>query len=101
MDRGAWQATIQGCKELDTTEQLTHTHTHACAHACTHTKKSRGFFHLVCGNPLPEIEVSGFQLSGDSVAVGNLINTAVCENQPQRFRFHSSVVGLGHLGFQK
>ena len=69
------------CKESDTTEQLTHTYT--CMHEHTHTQKSRGFFHLVCRNPLPEIEVSGFQLSGDSVAVGNLISTAVCEPAPE------------------
>ena len=25
-DRGAWQATVHGVTELDTTEQLTHTH---------------------------------------------------------------------------
>ena len=30
MDRGAWQATysLWGCKELDMTERVTHTHTH-------------------------------------------------------------------------
>ena len=28
MGRGAWWATICGVTELDTTEQLTHTHTH-------------------------------------------------------------------------
>ena len=37
MDRGAWWwASPRGHKELDTTEQLTHTHTHT--HACTHTR---------------------------------------------------------------
>ena len=28
MDRGAWWATVYGCKESDMTKQLTHTHTH-------------------------------------------------------------------------
>ena len=28
MDRGAWQATVHGATELDTTERLTHTYTH-------------------------------------------------------------------------
>ena len=28
MDRGAWWATVHEVAELDTTEQLTHTHTH-------------------------------------------------------------------------
>ena len=28
MDRGAWQATVHGVTDIDTTEQLTHTHTH-------------------------------------------------------------------------
>ena len=28
MDREAWWASLWGCKELDTTKQLTHTHTH-------------------------------------------------------------------------
>ena len=26
LEPGAWKATVRGCKELDTTEQLTHTH---------------------------------------------------------------------------
>ena len=29
MERGAWRATVHGsCKQLDMTEQVTHTHTH-------------------------------------------------------------------------
>ena len=28
MDRGAWLATVEGYKELDTTEATEHTHTH-------------------------------------------------------------------------
>ena len=47
------------------------------------TEKSRGFFNLVLQNPLPEIEFSGSQLSGDSIAMGNLINTDVCEAAPE------------------
>lgn len=47
------------------------------------TQKSRGFFNPVLQNPLPEIEFSGSQLSGDSIAMGNLINTDVCEPAPE------------------
>ena len=37
MDRGAWQAIVHGCKELDTTEQQSaHVHTHTHLHTHTH-----------------------------------------------------------------
>ena len=56
MDRGAWQATVCGVTELDTTEQLsTHTHTH------THTN----LFHLDFSKALlplslfPHLYISG------------------------------------------
>ena len=32
MDRGAWRAAVHGVAELDTIEQLTHTHMHARTH---------------------------------------------------------------------
>ena len=35
MDRGAWQATVHGVTDIDTTEQLTHTYIHTHTH--THT----------------------------------------------------------------
>ena len=43
LDRGVWWTTVQGLKELDTTEWLsTHTHRHACTYVCVcvHTFRS-------------------------------------------------------------
>ena len=39
MDRGAWQATLHGVSESDTTEPM-HTHMHTHTHTHTHTHKS-------------------------------------------------------------
>ena len=47
MDREVWWATVcGGCKESDTTEQLTHTHTH------THTKPQRANRHFLTSSLL-------------------------------------------------
>ena len=43
MDRGAWTGySPWGLKELDLTEQLTHTHTHTHKHTHTHTSQEAG-----------------------------------------------------------
>ena len=46
MDRGAWQATVRGAAELDTTERLTHIHTHTHTHTHGYLQRKRG--HLEC-----------------------------------------------------
>ena len=46
MDRGAWRAVVQGCKESDMTEAIsaharTHTHTLTHTHTHSHTQTER------------------------------------------------------------
>ena len=57
MDRGAWQATVCGVAESDTTEQLTHTLNKCSYHTHTHTKKYIYIYIFLNGRKLTKMQI--------------------------------------------
>ena len=53
--RGLVGYSVWGCKELDTTKQLPHTHTHQDLNQCPLLGKLRVLTTILLGKPLPEL----------------------------------------------